>query len=93
LTVIEELPPAEIDGGEKLTETPFDKPEADNATAEVKVPMAVARTVAVPDFPRAMVRAVGVEAREKSPVGVTVTVSVTVAVLTIEPDVPVTVMV
>jgi hypothetical protein len=92
VTVIEALPPAEIDDGEKVTVTPFAKPEADRAIGEVKVPMAVARIVAVPDFARAMVSEVGVEAREKSPVAAAVTVSVTVVVLTVVPEVPVTVM-
>src|SRR6476620_10699430 len=93
VTVIEALPPAEIDDGEKVTVTTFDRPEADRAIGEVKVPIAVARIVAVPDFPRAMVSELGVEAREKSPMAVAVTVSVTVAVLMVVPEVPVTVMV
>jgi len=85
--------PPVIEVGLKVTVTPLGCPEADKAIVPVKPPEGVAVTLALVCPPGATLAFVGLIARVKLPLLEAVTVSVTVVVSTVEPAVPVTVMV
>ena len=92
VTVDFPAPGAAIDVGLKLTVIPDDWPVAERAIAELNPPETVVVMVEVPLLPLVIVTEVGEAERVKLGATGAVTVSVTVAVLTVDPDVPVMVM-